>query len=314
MTTQLHRRPPVTSGSAEPQAQGSKSRGSEQHLEVQMRQRRRRQRIRQIPTHLWLVPLALAWIYPFIWMVSTSLKAENPFEDALQLLPDQVTFDNFARAWDVGNFGTYFFNTVIVTAVVVFIVIVVSSLAGYALGRGSMPGKKIVVGLLVATMFLPNGYSIIPVFLLIDALGLNNSLAGVVLTLAGPSNVIAILLFMGYFAALPNELEEAAIVDGAGHLRIYMRIMLPLAKPVIGTVAIFNTIGAWNAFLIPLVFTLSRPDLRTLGVGMYSFFGELSTDWSALAAGAVITILPIVIVFLWLQRFFIEGIAGAVKN
>lgn len=281
---------------------------------VQRRRRRVRRGLRQIPVHLAMLPLAMLWIYPFIWMVSTSVKAESPFADALRLIPETFTFDNFTRAWDVGNFGQYFFNTVIVTAGVVLLVILISSLAGYALGRGSMPGKTFIVVFLVATMFLPHGYSIIPVFLLINSLGLDNSLAGVILAQAGPAHVVAILLFMGYFAALPKELEEAATVDGASHPRIYAQIMLPLAKPVVGTVAIFNTIGAWNAFLVPLVFTFSRPDLRTLGVGIFSFFGEMSTDWSALAAGAVITIVPIVLIFLWLQRFFVEAFAGAVKN
>lgn len=103
-------------------------------------------------------------------------------------------------------------------------------------------------------------------------------------------------------------------MDGAGHPRIFFQIMLPIAKPVIGTVAIFNFISGWNAFLIPLVFTLTRPELRTLGVGVYSFRGEFGTDWAGLAAGAVITIVPIVAVFLWLQRYFIEGLAGSVKG
>ncbi|WP_205857140.1 carbohydrate ABC transporter permease [Phytoactinopolyspora endophytica] len=286
--------------------------GSEQA--APRRKKRSWRRLRQLPTHAVMLPLAILWVYPFIWMVSTAFKAESPFADALRLIPEVFTLDNFQRAWDVGNFGQYFFNTVVVTAGVVAIVIIVSSLAGYGLGRGDMPGRKLIVGALVATMFLPSGYSIIPVFLLIDSLGLNNSLAGVILAMAGPAHVVAILLFMGYFAALPKELEEAATIDGAGHPRIYARIMLPLAKPVVGTVAIFNIIGAWNAFLVPLVFTLTRPDLRTIGVGMYSFFGEFGTDWSALAAAAVIAIAPIVVVFLWLQKFFIEGIAGAVKN
>ncbi|MQA06911.1 MAG: ABC transporter permease subunit, partial [Streptosporangiales bacterium] len=122
------------------------------------------------------------------------------------------------------------------------------------------------------------------------------------------------LLFMGYFAAVPKELEESAILDGAGHIRMYWQIMLPLAKPVIGTVAIFNFIGTWNSFLIPLVLTLTRPELRTLGVGIYSFSGEFGTDWTGLAAGSVITIVPIIVVFLWLQRYFIEGLAGSVKG
>lgn len=279
------------------------------------RRSRRRARWQRLPLHLGLLALCLVWIYPFLWMASASVKPDGEiFSGGAGLIPQDPTLDNYVRAWDVANFGQYFLNTVIVTGSVVLLVIAVSSLAGYALGRGSMPGKKVVVVALVATMFLPKSFSILPVFLLVNSLGLNGTLAGIILAESGPAHVVAILLFMGFFARLPDELEEAAIMDGASHPRIYLSIMLPLAKPVIGAVAIFNFMAAWNSFLIPLVFTLNKPELRTLGVGIYSFFGEFSTDWNGLAAAAILTIAPVVAVFLWLQRYFIEGIAGAVKN
>lgn len=276
--------------------------------------KRPRRLLRRVLLHLVLIALCLVWIYPFLWMLSASFKPDSEIFGGAGLLPEQPTLDNYLRAWDVGNFGQYFLNTVIVTVTVVLLVILISSLAGYALGRGTMPGKKGVVVFLVSTMFLPKSFSILPVFLLVTSLGLNGTLVGIILAEAGPAHVVAILLFMGYFAGLPRELEEAAVLDGAGHPRIYGSVMLPLAKPVIGAVAVFNFMGAWNSFLIPLVFTLNAPNLRTLGVGIYSFFGEFSTDWNGLAAGAIITIAPVVLVFLWLQRFFIEGIAGAVKD
>lgn len=194
------------------------------------------------------------------------------------------------------------------------LIVVVSALAGYALGPGEMPGKRAIVAVLVATMFLPKGYTILPVFILINAVGLNNTLFGIILAESGPSHVVAILLFMGYFAQIPNELEEAAIMDGAGHPRIFAQVMLPIAKAVIATVFLFNFLQAWNAFLIPLVFTLGAPDRRTLGVGMYSFFGENVMDWTGPVAEAVISVVPIIVIFLALQRYFIEGFAGAVKS
>lgn len=271
--------------------------------------------LRMLPAHIILIAICLAWTYPFVWMASTAFKdASEVFTNGLALLPEQPTFDNFARAWNTANFGQYTVNSIVVSVAVAALVVVVSSLSGYALGRGDMPGKKIIVGILVATMFLPKGYTILPVFVLINGIGLNNTLFGVILAEAGPSHVVAILLFMGYFRQIPKELEEAAVVDGAGHWRIFLRIMFPLAKPVTATVFIFNFISAWQAFLIPLVFTLGAPDKRTTGVGMYSFFGENSIDWTGLAAGAVISVLPIIVVFLFLQRYFIEGIAGAVKG
>lgn len=269
---------------------------------------------RTVP-HVILIPIALIWIYPFLWMVSGSFKPlSEMITGGASLIPKSPTLHNYARAWSVGNFGQYLLNSVIVTIGMVFLVLAVSSLAGYALGRGHLPGKRIIVALVVATMFLPHGYTIIPVFLIINAMHLNNTLAGVILAEAGPAHIIAILLFMGFFAAIPQELEEAATIDGASHPRIFLHIMLPMAKPAIGTVALFNCMAAWNAFLIPLVFTLSKPELRTVGVGIYAFFGRYSTDFAALAAAAVISIAPIVLLFLWLQRMFVEGFAGAVKS
>jgi len=149
---------------------------------------------------------------------------------------------------------------------------------------------------------------------LVNRLGLANSLAGVTLAQAGGAHVVMVLLFAGYFAQLPKELEEAAVVDGAGFLRVFWEIMLPLAKPIVATTIILQFMHSWNAFLQPLVLTLSRPDLRTLAVGIYAFQGEFFTDWSGMAAAATISLAPIVIVFLFLQRYFVEGIAGAVKS
>ncbi|WP_129664036.1 carbohydrate ABC transporter permease [Phytoactinopolyspora endophytica] len=265
--------------------------------------------------HVLLIPLCLVWVYPFIWVATSAFKSQREmFLGGIGLIPEEFTLDNITRAWDTAGFASYTINTVVFSLGVVAVVLFVSATAGYALGRGDIPGKKIIVGILIATMFIPDGYTIIPVFVLVDSLGLNNNLTGAVLAAAGPVHVVPILLFMGYFAGLPQDLEEAARMDGAGFLRIFWRIMLPLAQPVIGTVALFRFIGAWNAFLVPLVFTLGRPDLRTLGVGMYSFFGSDTTDWAGLAAGALISLIPVIVVFLLLQRTFIEGMAGAVKS
>lgn len=268
----------------------------------------------QLPS-LALIPLCLAWVYPFIWMVSGSVKPPAEFfSNGLSLVARHPTTANFSRAWSLGSFGTYFINTVIISVAVVVIVVLVSSMAGLALGRGHMPGRKLIVGGLVLTMFLPHGYTIIPVFVLVNALHLNNTLVGVVLAESGPAHIVSILLFMGFFAKLPAEIEEAAIMDGTGYVKMYVRIFMPMARPVIGTVVLFTFIEAWNAFFIPLVFTLAAPNLRTLGVGVYVFFGQYGTDWGAIAAASVISVIPMIIVFLFVQKTFVEGIAGAIKG
>jgi raffinose/stachyose/melibiose transport system permease protein len=271
--------------------------------------------LRQLPTHIILAPLVFLWVYPFLWMLSSGFKTQSEmFLGGLNLWPQTWTLDNYGRAWEGANFAGYSLNTAIVSVSSVAIVVLISSLAGFALSHDQLPGRRVILGVLVATMFLPKGFSILPVFVLINSLGLNNTLGGIILAEAGPAHVIAVLLFMGFFTSIPSDITEAAIIDGASKLRIYWQIMLPLATPVVATVAIFNFIATWNAFLVPLVFTLANPALRTLGVGMYAFFGEYSTDWTGLAAGSVMAVLPIIVVFLLLQRYFIQGLAGAVRG
>jgi len=168
--------------------------------------------------------------------------------------------------------------------------------------------------LVSATLFLPHGYTIIPVFDLMQRLHLLNSLWSVIIVQASGGVVFGTFLFMGYFMAIDRELEDAAQVDGANFHQTFARIMLPLSGPMIATVGLFTAITAWNSFFIPLVFTLGRPELRTLAIGMYAFIGENSTEWTLLCAGTVITLAPIIALFLLLQRFFVNGLAGAVKQ
>ncbi len=257
----------------------------------------------------------LLWVYPFIWMVSASFKKPlEVFSAGLNLIPATPDFSSYSRAWFDGHFGQYTLNTIIVTVSTVVIVVIRCALAGYVLGRYRFGGSRVIVGILVFTLFVPTGYTIIPVVNISMQLGLLNSLTGVIVALSGAANVASILLYAGYFRQLPKELEEAAIVDGAGFGRVFFSIMMPLATPVSATVAVLTFLSSWNAFFLPLVFTFSRPDLRTLSVGMRAFVGEDNTDWSGLAAAATISLLPVVILFIVLQRYFVEGIAGAVKS
>ncbi len=282
------------------------------------RPRSLRDRFRRLPW--WgavalLALLALLWIYPFLWMVSASVKSSTEvFSSGTSLWPEEFDWENYSRAWDDAGFGRYMLNTVIVTFATVAIVVVRCALCGYVLGRYRFPGSRIIVGILVATLFVPTGYTIIPIVKLSMELGVLNSLAGMILALGGAANVAFILIYAGYFRQLPKELEEAAIMDGAGFFRVFWTIMLPLSMPVTATVALLTFLATWNAFFLPLVFSFSSPELRTLSVGMQAFVGENATDWSGMAAAGVISIVPIVVLFLFLQRYFVEGIAGAVKS
>ncbi|MFS0726713.1 carbohydrate ABC transporter permease [Paenibacillus sp. 1P07SE] len=265
--------------------------------------------------HVLLLGFGLVWIYPFIWMVFSSLKTNTEFiNSGISLVPETWQFANYVRAWNEAQFSTYFFNSVIITVSTVVIVVLLCGLTGYALGRVNFPGRTFVVVAITATMFIPKGYTIIPIYHIIKELGLLNSLAGVILAESSGAHVLFILLFMSYFNKIPKELEESSEIDGAGFIRTFVQIMLPLSKPIIATTAIMQFIWTWNSFFTPLVFTLSKPELRTLAVGMYSFVGEYSIDWSGMAAAASISLVPVMVVFLVFQRFFIEGISGSVKG
>jgi ABC-type glycerol-3-phosphate transport system permease component len=266
-------------------------------------------------TALGLAALCLLWVYPFLWLVSASLKEPlEIFSKGLDLVPDAARFDNYARAWSTAGFGTYMVNTILVTAGTVALVVLHCALSGYVLGRYRFHGRPFIIAVLGATFVVPAGMTIIPIVDLTQSLGLLGSRWGIVLALAGSGQAAGILLYAGYFRRIPKELEEAALIDGAGFLTIFFRVMLPLAGPVTATVGVLAFLFAWNSFLIPLVFTFGAPDLRTLAVGMMAFVGTNETDWPGMAAAATLSLLPVVALFFFAQRYLVEGFAGAVKS
>ena len=221
---------------------------------------------------------------------------------------------NYSGAWKGASFGTYFLNTVLVAGGSVLLVLFATSMAGYVLARTDFPGRKACVGLIGVTLFLPHGYTIIPIFDIVRGLHLLNTEWAVIIVQASSGLVFATFLFMGYFSTMDRQIEDAARVDGASFHQTFWLVMLPLSGPMLATVGLFTCISAWNSFFIPLVFTLSKPELRTLPVGMYSFVGQNSTDWTLLCAGSVISLVPIIVIFLLLQRYFVNGLAGAIKG
>jgi ABC-type glycerol-3-phosphate transport system permease component len=275
----------------------------------------KRGRAVSVMTHVALLVSGLAWLYPLFWALGSSLKSDDEFFGrGLSPLPSQFLWSNYLDAWREASFGRYFMNTFLITLGTVLVTLVVTATAGYVLARTRFPGRGFCLGLVSATLFLPHGYTIIPVFDLMQRLHLLNSLWAVIIVQASGGVVFGTFLFMGYFMAIDRELEDAAQVDGANFHQTFARIMLPLSGPMLATVGLFTAITAWNSFFIPLVFTLGRPELRTLAIGMYAFIGENSTEWTLLCAGTVITLAPIILLFLLLQRFFVNGLAGAVKQ
>jgi ABC-type glycerol-3-phosphate transport system permease component len=269
---------------------------------------------RRVLVSIVLAALCCLWVYPLLWMVSASLKPNAAIFANEGLIPSQPTFENYLRAWNEARIGRYFFNTLFVTVGSVVLVTVAAAMMGYVLGRRRFPGRGLVFGLLLVTLFMPQGYTIIPVFQLLTSLGISQSLWGVMFATSGGSFVIFVMLFAGYFSQMPDELEEAARMDGVGFVRTFWFVMLPLSRPIIVTVVVMQTLYAWNDFLLPLVVTLANPAIRTLSVGVYAFKGENFVDWGGMTAASTITIVPVVLLFLFLQRYFIDGLAGAVKG
>jgi len=257
----------------------------------------------------------IIWIYPFLWMVSASFKTQEAFfSNGLSLFVEQFTLENLVRAWNEAHFGQYFINSVLITLGTVVIVVFTTATCGYVLGRYAFKGKKLVYALLISSMFVPMEFTIIPIYELIKMMGLVNTRFGVILAEAGGNHIIFILLFAAFFAKVPKELEEAAIMDGCSFFRTFFTVMLPLSKPVMASVVIMQFIWSWNSFLLPLVLTLNAPDARPLSVGLYSLRGENIVDWTGIAAGGTIAIVPIIVIFLTLQRYFVDGISGSVKG
>lgn len=274
----------------------------------------RRERAWAVGTSVVLTAICLAWIYPFIWTVASSFKSTPEIFGSINPFGRVIRLGNWIRAWNEADMSRFFLNSVLVTVGSIVIAVLTSALMGYALGRYSFPGKKVIVGALALVIFLPEGYTIIPIYDLIAKLHLSGSLWGVTLAEAGGVHIVSVLLFAGYFAQLPRSLEESARIDGAGFFRIFFRIYLPLAKPVTATAVILQFMHSWNDFLLPLVLTLTRPELQTLAVGVYALRNDYFSDWGVMTAASTIAMIPIVVLFLFLQRYFVESIAGAVKG
>ena len=265
-------------------------------------------------TSIILASFCAVWVYPLLWMFAASFKPNSELFQGTGLIPNSPTFENYGRAWVEANIQKYFFNTLFVAVGSVVITTISSAMLGYVLGRRPLPGKVAIFGLMIFTLFIPQGYTIIPIIQLLSTLGIGQSLWGLMIATCGHSIVIFTLLFAGYFTQVPKELEEASRMDGVGPVKTFWYVMLPLSKPIIVTVVVLQSLQAWNDFLLPLVVTLANPEMRTLSVGIYSFKGEHFVDWGGMTAASTIAIIPIIILFLLLQRYFIDGLAGAVKG
>ncbi|MFH1009001.1 MAG: carbohydrate ABC transporter permease [Candidatus Latescibacterota bacterium] len=280
--------------------------------------RRSISRLGRWPLYALLLFWSLVCLYPLAWMFATSLKTMPEItQDAMALLPEAFRWENYAEAWTHGNFGVYFKNSIIVTTVALFLVLWTSSMTAFAVARTEFPGKRFMLFALVATLFIPAEATLVPVFHIAKRLHLLNSLGGLIIVSTAGAQVVSIYLIQAYFRTIPKDLDDAAKIDGCTLFQTYWHVVLPLARPVLATVAILTFMGTWNAYLLPLAFTMSRPELRTLPVGLVAFQSgfAFSVNWPLLCAGAAITLLPVIVLYILLQRYFVSGIAaGALKG
>ena len=256
----------------------------------------------------------MIWTAPFLIMLLIAFSSKNTNSFVELLSENPLTFHNFITAWQEAEFSRYFVNTVIITVVSVLIVLMVTALSGYIMGYFDFKGKKLISAVMMISMGIPTIFFTIPVYQILRMLNCDTSLMGMILAEVGGGHVIFNLLFSRFFSSIPGALRESALLDGANEFDVFFKIMFPLATPMIGTVVITQSIWTWNSFLYPLILSVNKPEIRTLSVGLYSFQGENIVEWGNIAAGACITILPMLVLFVMFQKSFIQGIAGAVKE
>lgn len=268
----------------------------------------------KVALYAFLVVYGFLCLYPFFLMLVSSLKTtgqifQNPFS-----LPTSPTFEAYRTAWEVGDFREYFWNSVVVTVASVAIIMVLGSMAAYPIGRYAFRGRNLLYVYFLSGLMLPIKLGIVPLFFLVTSLGLYDTRVSLVLVYAASGLPFAVFVLAAFFRTLPKDLEEAARIDGAGEFRIYWRIMLPLVRPALATVAIFNFIQFWNDFFFPLIL-IQTDSLRTIPVGLTNFFGTYQNDWATIFAGLTIASLPLILLFLVASKQIIRGLtAGATKG
>ena len=271
----------------------------------------KRSRFLIILTYLLLLICALLSLLPFVWMISTSLKTIG---EALgsSFFPSELHFENYIEAWDRANFSKYFLNSIKITAISLVGSVSISVLAAYGFARIKFPGRDLIFGIILSTMMIPAMVTIIPNFLTVTWLGrigpikwINNWPA---LTVPFLGSVFKIFMLRQFFSQIPDELFDAARIDGSGHLRFLLQVVLPLSKAPLMVILVFTFIGSWNSLAWPLLVN-NTPDWRPISVGMMNFVTEAGQEIHYIMAGAFITIIPILILYFFTQKQFTESIA-----
>lgn len=271
-----------------------------------------RKRVRRIEifkksiSYILLSIVGVVMVLPFIWMLSTSLKeAGAVFTYPPQWIPKPIVFRNYIEAWNAVPFNRFFINSIFVSVCVTVGKVVTASLAAYAFARLEFPGRDKLFLLYLATLMIPGQVTMIPVFILLKHFNWIDTYKALILP--GMFTAYGTFMLRQFFMTIPKDLEDAAVMDGCSKLGVYWRVILPLSMPALATLSTFVFLGAWNDFMWPLIVTNSM-EMKTLPVGLASFQGLHTTDWTLLMAASMIVLLPVLIVYIFNQRFFTKGI------
>lgn len=260
-----------------------------------------------ILNHGGLLIVALIFLFPFFWMVTNAVRSNaEVMAYPVRILPQVFEWDNFAKAWTQLPFGRFFLNSLFISTSVTVITVIVSCLSGYAFARLKFPGREALLMAYLGTLMVPAIMLIIPLFLIVNSLGMVNTFQGVILPVA--FGTFGAFLMRQFFLSIPMELEEAARIDGASRLRILVSIIVPLSMPAIGLLSLFTFIGQWNNFLWPLI-VMTGSDNATLPVGLTYFQTQQGTQWNFIMAGAALSMVPGVVLAIALQKLIYNSIA-----
>lgn len=254
-------------------------------------------------SHTVLLIWSLIVIVPLLWTVVTSFKTTNEIFSSPFAPPENWNFDNYVRVWTTAGIGGYFFNTVIVVGSALIIVMMLGSMCAYVLARFAFPGRKAIYYLMLAGLTFPVFLAIVPLFFTLKNIGLLNTLPGLIIAYVAFALPFTVFFLFSFFKTLPNEIAEAAAIDGAGEWRTFFQVMLPMAKPGLASVAIFNFLGLWNQFGIPVALnTKTENYVLSQGLAAFSSQAGYAIDFGALFAAVVIVIVPVLVVYVIFQR------------
>lgn len=271
--------------------------------------------VKKVILYAVLILLVILWVVPIFTLVATAIKSKSDFYSGISLfqLPEHIAWDNFVNAITKGRLLTYMKNDLIVSCLKVPLGIFVESLAAFALTRLAMRNRTGVFIFFLIGMMLPMQTALVPINVIFSKLGLLNSYFGLFYVYVGFGISFGILILRGFFNGIPKDIDEAAYIDGCNKWQLFSRIILPIAKPAIATLVITDFLSTWNEYLLASVI-INDNAKKTVPVGIMTFVGEHGTDYGYLCAGVLLSVIPVIIVYLIFQRHFVEGMAGAVKS